>query len=345
MLERDAHQFLWDLGYVVFPRLKIYATKIRGTKTIEAMEVTDLDVYGIRFGPYLEKENFLIDCKHRSEGVFSQIIKSIGIASLLNIKNLLIIRESVKESVQRFSELFDFKLVNINEFRKRIRIREKGSFSRSSYSIVSDCESNLTRTGRTILARLSNAFVDPNPYRRFKSLRILYEEAKRELEGTLLENAIKLLLFRIFQITSVSLAEMASDTVHLSKFHFRNYLQSKMIGNIEFKLRAFERLASPDILDTLSKNDLSPLNPTYFDTLKESVNQLRLNSHCVQLYLRYNDFIIHSYGLNDANPQWNEIKAELGDVPRDLFSKWNHLVLQLLDDDKTFPSFLVKLLT
>ena len=51
-LERNAHQFLWDHGYLVFPRLKIYATRYKTSGTLEKLDVTDLDCYGILFGEY-----------------------------------------------------------------------------------------------------------------------------------------------------------------------------------------------------------------------------------------------------------------------------------------------------
>ena len=52
---------------------------------------------------------------------------------------------------------------------------------------------------------------------------------------------------------------------------------------------------------------------------------------------------ILSYGIIEV-PDWTEIKGEFGEVDGSVLSKWNQAVLQLLDDEKTFPTFMVKLL-
>ena len=112
-LERDAHQFLWDIGYLVFSRLSLYAIRIKYQKqkeSIERLKITDLDCYGITFGKYLEKKSFLIDCKHRSESIFSHILRLKGISSILGIDNLLILRESVSKTVQHFGDRFNIRL-------------------------------------------------------------------------------------------------------------------------------------------------------------------------------------------------------------------------------------------
>ena len=344
LLERDAHQFLWDLGYLVLPRLTIHATTIKSSKAIADKTITDLDAYGIRFGPFLEKATFLVDCKHRSEGVFSQALKALGVASLFEIDNILIVRSSIDVPTQRFSELFGVRLVNISEFRKRITPRQTGSFSENAYKMVTSLEKAYNGLQRSVDVRASNALVDPEPYRKLKSLRILYQEVKKDLARTFENKSSELLMYRLFQYSQLAIIEIARETIHLSKYHYRNFLLSKIIGDVNFKIKAFERMArvtKPDAEISLKPEDLAP---SYFEELRTLIDDMHKHPYLVQEYLRYTDLVVHQFGLPSKAIVQKVVETEIPNADRKMFSKWNLSILQILDEEKSPPSFMIKLL-
>ena len=59
----------------------------------------------------------------------------------------------------------------------------------------------------------------------------------------------------------------------------------------------------------------------------------------------FNDFIIHHYFLQSKKFNDTEIKKEFGNTNRILFSNWNKKCLELLDENKKYPIFLIELLT
>ena len=141
---------------------------------------------------------------------------------------------------------------------------------------------------------------------------------------------------------------MASLTIHLSKYHFKDYISLKLIGNIEFKRELFARIRAIEEGTEVKKEDinlLEELAPTYSDQIKELVNQFRKNPHKVQKYLRFVDYIIHEYYLFNKKLEEKDLFNEIGEVERELFGNWNIKCLEILDDEKKYPIFLSTLLS
>lgn len=359
ILERDAHQFLWDLGYLVFPRLTLYAIRYKKREendkevedSLEKLVVTDLDCYGISFGEFLEEKSFLIDCKHKSDNVFSQIFKLKGISEFLRIKNLLILRDSVPETVEQFADKFNVRLISNSSFRKKFNRREKGSFSLRVYKKILNFHKGSDSKTHELIARFSNCFLERNPYQRIKKLRVLYNELKPNLISSNNEKEIKLnhyLILRIFLYTLVTIAQIASNTIHLSLNHFNGFIEQKLIGDIDFKKKFFGIIK--EIQDSINPNgqEIKPvhdLTPSFTPSLKNLVKKFHKDPKFVQIFLRYNDFIIHEYYLFKKEINFNETKGEFGDINRDLFGEWNINCLEILDKEKKYPVFLIKLLT
>ena len=352
-LERNAHQFLWDLGYLVFPTINLYAIRYRFGdygESIDKMIVTDLDTFGISYGKFLEKRTFFIDCKRRSEQIFSQILRCKGISTLLGFDFLLILRESVPETVQQFADNFNIRLKAISSFEKSIRKREKGSFSLKSYKKVHEMFKFQNSYTREFIMKLSNSFLENNPFQRIKLIRIVYNDLKKHfnnLNDNKQKELCKYILLQTFQISLIAIADIASKTIHLSEYHFKNYIGFKLIGNIEFKKKLFAKIRVIEEGIELQDNNINyikELSPTYSKQIKELVFQFRKNPNYVQKYLRFVDFLIHEYYLFEKKLEEREIKIEIGEVDREIFGKWNIKCLEILDKEKTYPLFLSELL-
>lgn len=352
-LERDAHQFLWDLGYLVFPRLTLYAIRYKYTDNKESIDkiiVTDLDVFGVLFGNFLEKNSFIIDCKHRSEPIFSQILRSKGISAILEVNNLLILRESVPETVQQFAEKFGIRLLAVSEFVKKIKKRQKGSFNLKTYLKIEEIFNNQDRASKNYEVKFSNCFLEKDSFKRIKILRVLYNSIKEDIKSTTKDTRLlklkSYILLQIILLTLVTIAEIANETIHLSSYHFKDYIDIKLIGDPEFKKEFFAKIrAIEEGIDP--KSQIIPLKeiaPTFSDSLKELVKEFHNNAEIVQKYLRFVDFLIHEYFLHEKKINYGELEEEFGNINKELFASWNLKCLEILDDKKVFPIFLSELL-
>ena len=352
-LERDAHQFLWDNGYLVFNRLILYAIRFKykdQKESIDRLEITDLDCYGIHFGDYLEKKKFLIDCKHRSGKIFPHILQLKGISSILGIDNLLILRESIPETVQQFGDRFNIRLLPNSSFRERLKRRGRGSYHLGVYKKIFVYNDNKGSSLIDIEAKLSNCILEIIPFQRIKKIRILYNEIKKlenyNNEDT--EFSIEAYyLFRTYLYSLVTIAEIASETIHQSNHHFNDYIEFNLIGDFEFKKKIFDEInkMTGDEQTNNKYNPIKILTPTFTKPLKELVRELHRNSEKVQVFLKYNDFMFHEYFVLDKKVNNKEIQSEFGNIDKALFAKWNLKCLEILDEEKSFPIFLVKLLT
>lgn len=354
-LERDAHQFLWDIGYLVFSRLSLYAIRFKYQKqkeSIERLEITDLDCYGISFGKFLEKKSFLIDCKHRSENVFSHILRLKGISSILGIDNLLILRESVSKTVQHFGDRFNIRLIPNNAFRKRLEQKGRGSFHLGVYKKIQLYYNSKHSSTIDIEAKFSNCFKEMSPFLRIKKLRVLYNEIKNLInyKEEKLDFSLEIYyLFRTFLFSLITITEIASLTIHQSDDHFNDYIEFNLIGDYEFKKKMLDEINKLTNKENSSSRDnkspLKSLIPTFTKPLKELIRSFHINSNYVQKFLMYNDFMFHEYFLLGKKIDINYIEEEFGIIDKDLFGDWNLKSLEILDEEKTFPIFMVKLFT
>jgi vacuolar-type H+-ATPase subunit I/STV1 len=121
-----------------------------------------------------------------------------------------------------------------------------------------------------------------------------------------------------------------------------------LIGDIDFKKRFFNIINDIQGNLTTSNQKFNPLQeliPSFTDTLKTLVKNFHQNSKIVQKFLRFNDFIIHEYYLLKNEIDFKEINEEFGDINRNMFGKWNLKCLEILDKEKNYPIFLIKLLS
>lgn len=356
-LERIAHQFLWERGYLPFHNLMLYETKVKGTGSLEVNSVTDLDVFGVHYGSYLEKRTFFIDCKHRSLSAYQQILKAKGIALILDIDNLLILRSSVPEIVQQFADRFQIPTLAVKSFQKRVRQREYGSFSEEAFIKVNDFSNNVQKELTSLNFTLSSTILQPDPFVRVKKIIGIYQDTKTILiEKELWNKDLKstyysYFVFRVFQQLQLAISDIASLTIHLSPFHLRAHVLRRSIGDIQLKLQLFS-----DVIDEISdenedfsekeseKGPLWKIAPSFTKDLLEVVIEINKRPEFLQKYLMYVDFIFHDSFLLNQKFDFSHAEKELGNLPRELLVKWSTLFLKVLDNEKTYPTFMVKLL-
>ncbi|MHA1866718.1 MAG: hypothetical protein ACTSXD_01485 [Candidatus Heimdallarchaeaceae archaeon] len=346
ILEKKAHQFLWDQDYLVLPNLYLYATRTTGTGNIDFQYITDLDCFGFKFGKFLERNTFLIDCKHSNEKIFTQILRTQGIVSLMNINDSLILRDSVPATIQEFAEKFSIRLMANKFFEKKIIERNIGSFNQKAILKIADYQSEMNAQEKKIMKILESQLLDETYFDNLKQLRRIYNDLKKNLpnlEKDTVTTSKEYVFLKIFQNGILMLANIASQLIHLSDYHLKEFVNTKILGDIFFKKFVIKQFTE----DEKETNEiLKDLKPDYTNTLILLIKDIIENASLVNDYLRYNDLIIHEFVIFN-NPKINKskIEKEIKNIDILKFTEWNLHALSVLDKDKNYPVFLVKYLT
>lgn len=352
-LEKKSHQYLWEKGYLVFPRVDLFAIKVRSSGTIETEPVTDIDCLGLKYGSLLEKQMFIIDCKGQSERGFRQVIRNLGIMKMLNCTNVLIIRSSVSEIVQNFASKYKLRIMPVDMLNSLVKPKSFGSFSVETYIKKDNMNRNLSRELKTSSEIIWNSLIELDPFRRIKRIREVYLNLKKKysIDEKIKDKNLEYLLGLAIQMANLSLADITGEIINMGKYHRRSYIINRLIGNIELKKDVFARLSKLGELITLSdpsnveeNNIIQQITPTYTREVIDAVNFFRKNASHINQYNRFFDYILHDRILvhNPLNTDLENRYFRLTKKKRRIYSTLSSMTLNVLDNEKTFPEFLVK---
>ena len=228
----------------------------------------------------------------------------------------------------------------------------RGSFHLGVYKKLQLYYNSKNNSTIDIEAKFSTCFLEMSPFLRIKKLRELYNEIKNLINYKEEKLAFSLeiyYLFRTFLFSLITIAEMASLTIHQSDDHFNDYIEFNLIGDYEFKKKILDEINKLTNMENSSsrdnKNPIKTLIPTFTKPLKELIRNFHINSNYIQKFLMYNDFMFHEYFLLGKKIDINYIEKEFGIIDKDLFGDWNLKSLEILDEEKIFPIFMVKLFT
>jgi len=351
-LERKAASYLWNQGFLPLLDVKIkIETKITQEES-QLSDITDIDVLGYKFGPCMSKRTFFIDCKEsRKSGNFNHIINRYGIFKIFNFDELLILRPKVTEVSQNFCQEIGIKILNSNQFNKEIEDKKTGIGNIESNITRLDIIRGLNKNENYFLYNAYNFLLEKNIYNRLKSLVRLNKNLMDEkLSSKISEKGFILLTFLFFELIEITIGEIAEKSFFLwSKHHFEKVLSQGFIGDIDLKKKVYQIMIELDSTDNENKNQHFPTNesflPPFYNILKSLLKQIHNNPLEFQRLLRYNNFIIHEFGLRGKNFNLSLIKKNFGDFNRDLFANWNISILAILYDDYERPDFALKMFT
>lgn len=309
-LERQSHKFLWHLGYL--PRAGVsFAFEEVPTKTTVPRfeEATDLDCLGYRFDGYLNLTRFLIDCKHRSEGVLKQILRNKGIQSIFSIDHVLLLRSSLSIHHKQFANEHGLSLMRVKDLLERCKkLPEFGSFSMETYEKLERFENSLTSDlKRSVLFPMRNTFLVSDPFDRTKRLVSLSYRAQgnileKEIAGDVI-NPKKWLLYELLENLALTIAEVSGWIIDSSPSLAKRDLTTKLAGDIEFKKSILRRIETSEYANSMtfeafSEIPLDLFSPTYTDEMYKVVKFLTNRPHMATKYLRALNFVVHEFILH-----------------------------------------------
>jgi hypothetical protein len=354
-LERRLHLLFWNYGY--FVRRNIRMMLKRGS------DITDLDVYAIKFDEFLRPTKIAVECKH-SEGGFDSILQLRGISDYYEVDVPIIVRKKIDSNAHDF--INDLNMMGIThshleDLEQYFNIQDNENSFYKLYDLfstdkkISEIRAKLISSPniKDILWQLQESWMVRNPYERFTFHRNIYDLLKKEILKTNdadLLNSLYIFIFENHILTALSCVEIASTLIERDKLNRKSKLTTNLLGG-NISLGEKRKLVSlvQDIIKTSGlpiDEKLFKLEPEYIDNLNELIGEMIKNPFVCQKYIRFLDFTIYNFIINQKKIDIKEISKSIK-IPSNLinyFTKWNELLIKSLDDEGKIPKFLLALL-
>ena len=359
LLELRLHYLLWNMGYFVRRNIKLVLEK--------GVEITDIDVYGIKFEELLRPTKIAIECKHQESG-FGNILKLRGISDYYGIDFPILVREKISIPIHDFMRslgVMGFTHSHLSDIERHLDLKSesyetfekhdpKWLHSVESGVIIEDNTNELSsnRETKQLIWELYESWMIRDPYKRYIHLRYSYNNLKKLISDKYdgdMEKSLKWLTFEIIILSTLSCIEMASSLFDVPTYHKKDKLVTNLLGgevssnekkNIVNIVREIIEVTGLDI-DKTKFNLEQQFTPELYELIKE------LMKHPVlcQTYLRFVDYEIYSYVLKENEVDLDVLKKlfNISSKEIDLFSKWNMLLIKSLGDDRKIPVYLTPL--
>ncbi len=352
-LEARLHYILWNLGYFARRDIRLMLEK--------GVEITDIDVYGIKFEELLKPTKIAIECKHQEKG-FGSILKLRGIADYYGIDFPILVRENISMPVHDFiksmgmmgfthehlSDIEGDLGFDVDNYENFDNYDACAPYSMDSSAISEYATNKLTSNKDTkqLILQLYESWMIRDPYKRYIHLREMNNTLKKLTSNKYDENfkkSLKWLTFEIIIISALSCIEMASSLFDVPTYHKKDKLITNLLGG-EVSLKEKKNIVNivRDIIEVtgldIDKNRFK-LEQEFVPELHELLKELMTNSSLCQKYLRFLDYQIYAYVLREIDIDLNKLGKLVNSNSREinLFSKWNMLLIKSLDEERKIP--------
>jgi len=354
-LERLAHKYLWYSGYYPKVRIKFSFTEIIDEKSKTRYgEVTDLDCLGYSFDSFLNCQKFLIDCKHRGEGIFNQILRNKGLQSILAIQNVLLLRSSVRLKHKQFANRYGIKIMKIDDLTSHVYGRpDLGAFRKEVYEKKETLEKNLKKEFKNdILFPMQNTFLTSDPFDRVKrlisiSFKLVGSMKDKELHSDIISPKTWI-LYELLENIALSSIEIAGSCIDSTPSQTKRDLQYKIVGDFEFKKSILHKIGKTDLGNEMMFEShkgipLATFCPTYTDKLYEVIKYFVDRPYYATRYLRCLNFVINEYVINNE-PIDRGYVQKLFKIKEEVYNDFGEINKRLVnimgEDKKIFESML-----
>lgn len=347
-LERLAHKYLWYSGYYPKVRIRFSFEDIIYEKSQTRYEgATDLDCLGYKFDNFLNCQKFLIDCKHRGEGILKQILRNKGIQSIFSIQSILLLRSSVALKHKQFANNYGIKIMKNDDLVRIVgRNEDIGAFREDTYKKVLSFESALTKKLKnSILFPMENTFLITDPFDRIKRLisisyKLVDSITERELHLDII-NPKTWLLYELLENIALSLIEIAGFCIDSTPSQIKRDLQTRIAGDIEFKKSILRKIGETELGNEMmfeSHRDvpLETFCPTYTNMLYDIIKYFINKPYYALTYLRCINFVNNEYAIHKKDIDRKNVRKmfKIPEVVYNDFGDINKKIISMMSEEK-----------
>lgn len=354
-LERRMHSFFWSHGYFVGRNIKMILKR--------GMEVTDIDVYAIKFDEFLRPMKVAVECKNL-EGGFDSVLKLRGISDYYHVDIPIVVRKKIDPTTHDFINslgMMAITLSHLDELEKYLNV----GYTTSEYYELYDLDlsfdaiQNKTKilseekSTKDICWRFNESWMLRDPYERFIFHQVIHESIKEIFPKSNEKNLLAALQYSSWNnllLSALSCVEIASNLIERPKMHRKSKIIVNLMGG---EISSVEKGKLVSLVKDIVRasgipidEGLFKLEPEYVDRLNELIGIMIQSPYQCQKYLRFLDYLINGQLVFDGKVDREKLIKGLN-LKKELiqeFSRWNQKLVEALDQSGNIPKYMTELL-
>lgn len=351
-LEKRIHTFFWMNGYFVRRNIKMILNR--------GKEVTDIDIYAIKFDEFLRPMRVAVECKNL-EGGFDSILKLRGISDYYHVDIPIIIRKKIDTNTHDFINhlgMMGITLSHLEELEKHqtnsgtaLNLYDLNQSAKEIAILINILSNN--KNSKEVYWRSIESWMIKDPFRRFIFHQIIHESIK-DIISTISDERLFIALqyssWNNFLNSALTCIEMASILIEIPNYHRKKKLLIKLMGG---EISILEKRKLIGIVQEIIKTSGIPIDenlfniePSYMNRLNDFIIQLIQSPHQCQKYIRFLDYLINGQLILNRKVDNSQLSEGM-ELKNDLiqkFSKWNYKLVEVLDESGGIPKYMTELL-
>lgn len=302
--EAEVDNLFTKLGYFTRSHIQIFPLDLKNS-------ASDIDVFAIRFNPYLNPEVNIVEVKEGRARV-TKLFQLYGFKSYFANCNAYYIAEEIYETVLEVSKKLGIRTLShanlmalVGQELRRAEKKKKifVDLDVSHIRKMIDYLSVIKRHDQELFWKYHYLWLETNPYKRFYHLQTLFDKARKiEPEESLIQNALAWYQREIFTLALVTVGLMAYDCIDLNSKNLFSYVEDRFynIGTSkEGKLKVEKGISILiEQIEKLSEGRIKvprvEIIPSYVEDLVELLRLFIMDAPYVQAYLMINNNVFRT---------------------------------------------------
>lgn len=298
----------WALGYV--PLLNVPILLPESASNRAGIELTDADVFGVRFGPSGQVSRLLIDCKTTTGRAVDRVLWVKGLHTFLALDELYLFKTRIPANARWLAKALNINCLDEDEIgalEEHLGLhRLKGPyFDGTGYDQVRSMLTSFPKGSdyRAIVQFLTGGIWTLPPAKRVVTLTNLggQNNLYRKLRPS--EPAHVVLVMQGALMLAISLGLLASQLNVTDTLNVENRLREELHGGAEFleqKTRYLEVLSRLSVESGAGTKDTS-IDSDGFPSLLEQVNRLIVRRYALNDATRVIDLALHYLAVGSSS--------------------------------------------
>lgn len=298
----------WALGYV--PLLNVPILLPESASNRAGIELTDADVFGVRFGPSGQVSRLLIDCKTTTGRAVDRVLWVKGLHTFLALDELYLFKTRIPANARWLAKILNINCLDeeeIGALEEHLGLhRLKGPyFDGTGYDQIRSMLTSFPKGSdyRAIVQFLTGGVWTLPPAKRVVTLTNLggQNNLHRKLRPS--EPAHVVLVMQGALMLAISLGLLASQLNVTDTLNVENRLREELHGGAEFleqKTRYLEVLSRLSVESGAGTRDTS-IDSDGFPSLLEQVNRLIVRRYALNDATRVIDLALHYLAVGSSS--------------------------------------------
>lgn len=297
----------WALGYVPLLNVPVWLPEFASSRT--GVELTDADVFGVRFAPSGRVSKILIDCKSTTGRAVDRVLWVKGLEAFLKIDELYLFKKRVPRNARWLAQQLGVSCLNENELpqleqRLGLKRLQGAYFDGSAYERLMELLTGFPKNSeyRHVARFLSGGVWTLEPRRRVLTLLAIGHQNDFRKKLLISKPAHVALVLQGTLMLAINLGFLCARLNAVDSINLEQRLREELHGgaeSLEQKLFYLDAVASLT-MKTSAKQQSPSVDLEAFPNLLEQVNRLLIRRYSLNDAVRIIDVALHlvSAGLS-----------------------------------------------